>query len=270
MIPKVIHYCWFGRNSLPKDAIKCIESWKKYCPDYEVIEWNEDNYDITKNQYMADAYREKKWAFVSDYARIDVIHEYGGIYMDTDVELLKPLDDFLDCELFGGWENRKYMDEFNIPYENSVNFGLGFGAEKGNRVLYDLLKFYENISFYNDDGSLNLLACPHYQTEILKGYGLNISERSYQEFNKIVIYPETFFSPKSQLTGEITITKDTTSIHHFSMTWQSKEDIKFQRLEWKLSAKYGYSIAHKITFVRSIPYRFKRKTIKLIKKLFKW
>ena len=96
MIPKVIHYCWFGGNPLPEEAKRCIESWKKYCPDYKIIEWNENNYDVNSNEYMKSAYKEKKWAFVSDYARIDVVYKYGGIYMDTDVELVKGLDNLLN------------------------------------------------------------------------------------------------------------------------------------------------------------------------------
>ena len=106
MIPKVIHYCWFGGNSLPEEAKRCIESWKKYCPDYKIIEWNENNYDVNSNEYMKAAYKEKKWAFVSDYARIDVVYKYGGIYMDTDVELVKELDSFLKDRMYCGWEMR--------------------------------------------------------------------------------------------------------------------------------------------------------------------
>ena len=95
MIPKIIHYCWFGGKEKPKDVLDCIASWKKYCPDYKIIEWNETNYDVHKNQYMSDAYKERKWAFVSDYARIDVVYTYGGIYLDTDVEVIKPLNEHM-------------------------------------------------------------------------------------------------------------------------------------------------------------------------------
>ena len=109
MIPKVIHYCWFGKNPLPDDAKKCIESWKKYCPDYEIIEWNESNYDITKNKYMESAYKEKKWAFVSDYARVDVIYQYGGIYLDTDVEVKKSFNDLLDNDSIWGFEEKNFI-----------------------------------------------------------------------------------------------------------------------------------------------------------------
>ncbi len=226
MIPKVIHYCWFGKNELPEDAKKCIGSWKKFCPDYEIIEWNETNYDVRKNKYMSDAYDEKKWAFVSDYARIDIIYNYGGIYLDTDVELLRPLDELLKDKMFCGWESRDpILDEKRITYENSVNLGLGFGAEKNNIALKDILDLYEKLNFINEDGSLNLMACPHYQTEILKQYGLDDSQRTYQKLkDEIIVYPESYFSPKSMTTGKITLTDETYSIHHFSGTWIEKKN----------------------------------------------
>ena len=226
MIPKVIHYCWFGKSELPEDAQKCIASWKKFCPDYEIIEWNETNYDVRKNKYMSDAYDEKKWAFVSDYARIDIIYNYGGIYLDTDVELLRPLDELLKDKMFCGWESRDpILDEKRITYENSVNLGLGFGAEKNNIALKDILDLYEKLNFINEDGSLNLMACPHYQTEILKQYGLDDSQRTYQKLkDEIIVYPESYFSPKSMTTGKITLTDETYSIHHFSGTWIEKKN----------------------------------------------
>ena len=226
MIPKVIHYCWFGKSELPEDAQKCIASWKKFCPDYEIIEWNETNYDVRKNKYMSDAYDEKKWAFVSYYARIDIIYNYGGIYLDTDVELLRPLDELLKDKMFCGWESRDpILDEKRITYENSVNLGLGFGAEKNNIALKDILDLYEKLNFINEDGSLNLMACPHYQTEILKQYGLDDSQRTYQKLkDEIIVYPESYFSPKSMTTGKITLTDETYSIHHFSGTWIEKKN----------------------------------------------
>ena len=128
MIPKIIHYCWFGGNEIPENDKKCIESWKKYCPDYKIIRWDESNYDYKKNSYMREAYEAKKWGFVPDYARLDIIYNYGGIYLDTDVELLKSLDEILDCEGFFGFES-----------ENLVNLGLGFGAVKGNEIIRDMM-----------------------------------------------------------------------------------------------------------------------------------
>lgn len=260
MIPKIIHYCWFGRNPLTEDAKKCIESWKNYCPEYKIIEWNEDNYNINKNQYIADAYKEKKWAFVSDYARIDVINQYGGIYMDTDVELIKSLDEFLDDTMFCGWEERdKYYISRNPNYENSVNFGLGYGSEKNNIVLRDIISFYDKLSFYNKDGSLNLVACPHYQTEMMKKYGLDDTKRVYQKLKYFTVYPEDYFSPKSITTGKIKTTVNTVSIHHFSMSWVDDDTKKYQELEWKLQNYMGYKVAKFIVTVISLPYKLKRK-----------
>lgn len=267
MIPKIIHYCWFGKNPLPEDAVKCINSWKKYCPDYKIIQWNEDNYNINKNKYIADAYKEKKWAFVSDYARIDVVNQYGGVYMDTDVELIKSLEAFLNDKMFCGWEERdKYYIARNPQYENSVATGLGFGSEANNPILDDMLKFYDKLSFYNDDGSLNLVACPHYQTQIMKKYGLDDSKRTYQKLNYCTVYPEDYFSPKSITTGKINITENTVSIHHFSMSWISPEEKKYQDLEWKLQDFLSYKWAKRIVKCVSIPYKIKKRINKCLKK----
>ena len=140
-IPKVIHYCWFGKGEMPKIAQKCIKSWKKYCPDYEIICHNEENFDISQNRYMKEAYDAKKWAFVSDFVRLKVIYDHGGVYLDTDVELLKPLDPLLECRGFMGF------DEKGI-----VATGLGFGAERGNEIVGAFLKDYEDIPFILPDG----------------------------------------------------------------------------------------------------------------------
>lgn len=132
MIPKVIHYCWFGKKPKPKDVLNCIKSWKKYLPDYEIKEWNEDNYDVYKCQYMADAYKENKWAFVSDYCRLDVVYNYGGVYFDTDVEVIKSFNSLLKENLFCGFEirDKKYMAKRHIDLSENISFGLGFGAVK--------------------------------------------------------------------------------------------------------------------------------------------
>ena len=271
MIPKIIHYCWFGKKPLTEEAKKCIESWKKYCPDFEIIEWNESNYDITKNKYMESAYKEKKWAFVSDYARVDIIYQYGGIYLDTDVELISSIDDLLSVEMFCGWESRDVLlDKKNIPYENSVAFGLGFGSVKGHEVLKGILELYENLNFYNEDGTMNLVASPKYQTEVLKNWKLDDSKRTYQELEGVRVYPEDWFCPKSSMTGKITITDNTRSIHHFSMSWTDKTEQSIQNFEWKLAEIVGYSIAEKITKFILIPYKVKKKiSEKVVDKIIK-
>lgn len=259
MIPKIIHYCWFGGAPLGESEIKCIESWKRYCPDYEIHRWDESNYDVRKNKYMSDAYNHRKWAFVSDYARVDVIHEYGGLYFDTDVELVRQPDELLDCGLFCGWENRAGMQENDVSYDNSVAFGLGFGAIAGHPVLSEILDLYEELNFVNNDGTLNLLACPAYQTEVLKRHGLDDRDASRQSFEDVEVYPEEWFSPQSQLTGETHLTANTISIHHFSMTWQDPLARRELDLEWKLIAVLGYSNGHKLARFLSIPSRAFRK-----------
>lgn len=247
MIPKIIHYCWFGCNPKPNSVLRYIQTWKDNMPDYEIKEWNEDNYDITKCQYMADAYKEKKWAFVSDYARIDIIYQYGGIYLDTDVEVVKNFYDLLNEEMFCGFESRDpLMDKYKMPYEESVNLGLGYGAIKGHKALKDILELYHGLSFYNSDGSLNLVACPRYQTEVLKKYGL-VPNRKTQRFDGGIAYSPEYFCPQSNMTDEMLyLTSNTYSIHHFSGTWTKKLKGEVW-LKNKLRKVVGYKCANFIT-----------------------
>ena len=209
-IPKVIHYCWFGRGELPKLAKKCIQSWKKYCPDYEIICWNEDNFDVTQNPYMLEAYEAKKWAFVSDYARLKLIYDHGGIYFDTDVELCKPIDDLLEDGGFMGFDEK-----------GSVATGLGFGAEKENRIVAEMLKDYEGVHFLMADGSFNLMPCPDRNTDTLKRLGMDTGNTS-QRFMDMVFYPREYFCPMDYYTGKLTITSNTYSIHYYCASWISK------------------------------------------------
>ena len=208
-IPKVIHYCWFGRGEMPRLAEKCIKSWKEKCPDYEIICWNEDNFDLTQNEYMRQAYEARKFAFVSDFVRLKVIYDHGGIYLDTDVELLKSLDPLL--------QNKAYMgfDEKGI-----VATGLGFGAEKGNSILGEFLKDYEDISFILPDGSYDLTPCPDRNTRTLKELGMDLNVHS-QTFMDTVFLPQDYLCPMDYYTGKKTITKNTYSIHHYNASWTS-------------------------------------------------
>lgn len=164
MIPKVIHYCWFGGNPLPKELQDYIDTWKEKCPDYEIKCWNESNYDYTKNEYMKQAFEKGKWGFVSDYVGYDVVYKYGGIYLDTDVEVIKNFDDLLENKIFMGIESN----------ENGyfINPGLAFGAEKNNNDIGNLLHEYDKIKFINEDGSLNLISIPIYATNyfLKKGF----------------------------------------------------------------------------------------------------
>ena len=233
-IPKVIHYCWFGGKPMPRAARRCIASWRKHCPDYEIREWNEKNYDVTRCAYMHEAYKAGKWAFVSDFARIDVLNKYGGVYLDTDVELLKPLDEFLKYPLFCGWEKGEGSPEKGKTVYGStadeqmycvVNFGLGVGGVAGHPVLHDLVKLYHELSFYQPDGSMNLVPCPVYQTRVMQRYGLDATQPTLQRNEHFAVFPPEYFSPKSYYTGLIEKTSNTVSIHHFSMSWKTKREL---------------------------------------------
>lgn len=220
IIPKKIHYCWFGGGELPDEYKKYIESWRKCCPDYEIIRWDESNYDVTKNRYMRQAYENKKWAFVSDYARVDIIYHQGGIYLDTDVELVKNFDEFLKWDLFCGFESFDY-----------VSWGVGFGAVKEHEILKDVLNEYEKRSFLKEDGSFDLTGCPILQSEVMKRYGFVMNGQP-QSINNIAIYPIEYFAPFSYLRGFGRITENTHSIHHYSASWvDGVAHSNFQRWE---------------------------------------
>ena len=219
MIPKTIHYCWFGRKPLPDLAIKCINSWKKYLPEYEIKEWNEDNFDVNIIPYTKEAYESKKYAFVSDYARYWIIYNYGGIYFDTDVEIIKTIDDIIEKGAFLGCEI-----DINTNPNKSVgcNPGLGFGGISGHSFYFEILKQYENLHFINNDGTYNLKTIVEYTTELLMVYGLqNIS--SIQYISNIWIYPKEYFCPIDYETQTYNATINTRTIHHFVGSWVPKE-----------------------------------------------
>ncbi len=213
MIPKKIHYCWFGNGTKPPLAERCLDSWHKYCPDYEIIEWNEGNYDTSSAPlYVRQAYENKKWAFVTDFVRLHVVYEEGGIYLDTDVELIKSLDSFLNYSAFFGFEDN-YL----------VATGLGFGAEKGASVLKLLMSDYMEIPFVKADGSLDLLSCPQRNTEALVKLGLRKDNTMQVLPDNVAVFPTSFFCPLSYRTGIKTITPDTVSIHWYSASWLPEE-----------------------------------------------
>ncbi len=240
-IPKIIHYCWFGNNEMPKLANKCIESWKKYCPDYEIICWNEENFDFSRNRYAREAYEAQKWAFVTDYVRLKVVYDYGGIYLDTDVELLKSIEPLLEYKGFMGFEG-----------SGLVGTGLGFGAEKGNEVIEALLKDYDNISFVLPDGSFDLTPCPDRNSNVLISLGMDL-KKTDQIFKDIRFLPEEYLSPMNYYTGKINITENTYSIHHYAASWTSavsKRTVRVKRiLGVELYDKLYGKFLHKFKFL---------------------
>ena len=226
MIPKKIHYCWVGGNPLPESAKKCISSWRRYCPDYEIIEWNESNYDFTKNQYMRESFEAKKWAFATDYARLDIIYQYGGIYLDTDVEIIKSFNPLLKNKGFAGFEDSEF-----------VNSGQGFGAEAGNPVIKKLLESYDDLIFKSKDGSLNMIASPELNTEVLSDLGLIGNGKEQVILDCLTIYPSDYFCPKSLNDGIIRKTENTYSIHHFDASWLDIDKKEEQLERWERKQK---------------------------------
>lgn len=221
MIPKIIHYCWFGRGPLPELAQKCIASWKKYLPNYEIKEWNEDNFDVNIIPYTAEAYKAKKYAFVSDYARFWILYRYGGIYFDTDVEVIRPIDDIIEKGNFMGFETDPKPRLKADASEASVNPGLGMGVAPGLGIIKKMLDFYEGRHFEFVPGGIGQLTIVHIATEVLRKAGLK-QQQGIQQVDNIWIYPAEYFCPINLKTDRIHVKPNTRTIHHYAGTWQDK------------------------------------------------
>lgn len=227
MIPKIIHYCWFGRGKMPQLADICINSWKKHLPEYELKLWNEDSFDINSNQFVREAYNEKKYAFITDYVRLYALMNYGGIYMDTDVEVLKSLNKFLIHDAFTGFE-----DDTNIPT------GI-MASKKNSKWIRQLLSYYDNRSFLKDNGQQELITNTRIITDMSKDWGFE-ANNSYQILmDEVHIYPKDFFCPKSQKTGKIYLTENSACIHHFSGSWMPANKKALTELKYKLMKIFG-------------------------------
>ncbi len=236
MIPKRIHYCWFGRGQMPDLAIKCIESWHMFMPDYEYKLWNEDNFDLNCNQYVYEAYEAKKYAFVTDYVRLYALYTEGGIYMDTDVEVLKPYDDLLYLSGFTGYEGSKHLP----PVTGTM------ASEAGNLWVKEQLSAYNGIHFLRPDGSFDLKNNTTRISEIMRNGGF-VQNGEKQVYKDMHIFPVEYFCPR-QTTGEVLITENTYCDHHFMASWTDK------RLGWK---RYLAAIIGKKNMTRLI--KLKRK-----------
>lgn len=244
MIPKVIHYCWFGRNPLPPLAIKCIDSWKKYLPDYEIKEWNEDNFDVNIIPYTAQAYQAKKYAFVSDYARFWILYHYGGIYFDTDVEAIKPIDDIVEKGAFMGIEK-----DYN--YGITVAPGLGLGVEAGHPLYKEFMDYYSTYTFTDETGKMNMKTIVAYTTEILFKHGLS-NVPGIQTIEGIKIYPSEYFCPRNTVTKRFHITESTRTIHHYAASWNDSSMTK--RIKKRIRANIPESILLLINRIKRIFY----------------
>lgn len=224
-IPKTIHYVWFGGNPLTPLAEKCIASWRKFCPDYEILRWDETNFDSGGNRYFEEALASKKWAFASDYARLKILVDHGGIYMDTDVEVLKPLDSFLSEEAFSGFEKAD-----SVP--------TGLMASRAHMPFFlRLLKDYEDRRFIKDDCSLDLTTNVTLITNACVGAGLQL-DGTKQTVEGFTLYPTEYFCPKDHDTGKIELTSNSYAIHHFDGSWLPPEFALYQSEKRNLIARH--------------------------------
>lgn len=217
MIPKTIHYCWFGRNPLPQSALKCISSWRKFFPDYEIKEWNEENFDVNIIPYTAQAYQAGKYAFVSDYARFWILYREGGVYFDTDVEVIKPMDDIIGRGAFMGIEVEA-SGEGAYPL---VAPGLGIAVEPGHPFYQRILDYYAGVQFLNPDGTLNQMTVVRHTSQLLVEEGMQ-PHNALQQVSGIWIYPQDYFNPLDDLTGKLRTTANTRTIHWYSRSWQNR------------------------------------------------
>ncbi len=229
-IPKKIHYCWFGGNPIPAEYQRYIDSWRKYMPDYEIVEWNEQNYDVNCIPFSAEAYEKSKYAYVSDYARLRILYEHGGIYLDTDVELLKPLDDILAQGGFMGFEKNTNAQKGEML---KIALGLGFAVPPRHPIIREIMDYYETRHYCNPDGSENQVTIVVITTDILKRWGLSQSDTP-TTIEGITFYPWDYFCPMEFMGRKMEMTPNTYSIHHFSASW----------LSWwqKMKIRRGYYI----------------------------
>ncbi len=231
MIPKIIHYCWFGGKDIPQEQIEYMKSWEKYCPDYQIMRWDEESFDLKQNTYVKEAYEAKKWAFVTDYVRLYAMVTYGGIYMDTDVEVVKSLDAFLDEKAFSGFED-----------ERSVPTGI-MASEKGFPFFKELLKDYDGAHFVREDGSYDMTTNVDLITRKCVQNGLELNNK-LQRVNEFALYPNDYFCPKDHHTGIINKTKNTYTIHHFAGTWVEPRAKKWEEM---VKGLYSSKLWRKIT-----------------------
>lgn len=241
MIPKRIHYCWFGRGEMPKLMQKCLKSWKKFCPDWEIVCWDENSFDVNSTLWTKQAYEAKKYAFVADYVRIKALYEQGGVYMDTDQELIKSLEPFLKHQAFMG-----FLDKTNI------SAGV-MGFEREHEIMKTMFDYYRERPFLVGD-SVDIRPNTNWMTDILVEKGLLLEDR-YQEISGIAVYPQTYFCPTSCVSIEDCSGPDTVSLHHWAMTWRTEKAKKdFARVKWHQTKRYKALI-----WLRYLPNRVVRK-----------
>lgn len=244
MIPKIIHYCWFGGKPLPDSAKKCIASWRKFLPDYEIKEWNESNFDVNCIKYTREAYRLKKYAFVSDYARFFILYKYGGLYFDIDVEVIRNMDDIISRGPFMGREAQPVESETEPKYNNTAvkgtNPGLGLGVAPGLDLYKNIVEWYNAHHFTTWNGKFTGTVVD-IVSKILSTMPIKMFDNGVLYVGGVYIYPPEYFCPKNYFTGEIHLTDNTRCIHHYTATWVNRRTL-WQKIKKRIDfmrAFYG-------------------------------
>lgn len=254
MIPKMIHLCWLSGDPYPPKIARCLESWKRYLPDYEIVLWDTNRFDLDSSLWVKQAFEKKKYAFAADFIRFYALYHYGGIYLDSDVEVLKGFDDLLDLPYFMGAEKAQTPEAAII------------GAEKGCDWIKQCLDYYQNRSFIKEDGSLDIKKLPEImveQIQILKPLcalsledSLNIRQMDMQK--EVLVFSDIFFSPKVFDSREVELTSYTYAIHHYQNSWFSPKAKAYYRFRTFLIRILGYSFVRKAECFL-MPWRFKIK-----------
>lgn len=231
-IPKKIHFCWLSGEEYPEIVQKCMLSWKEKLPDYEIKCWNAENFDVNVCQYTREAFQAKKYAFVSDYVRLYALYQEGGIYLDSDIEVLKKFDDLLQNKAFTGFEKN-----------DSTIAAWIFGSEKGNPIFKEFLDYYTDKPFILEDGKYDLTPNPVPVTNICVKHGLALNGEK-QNLGDITIYPRDYFCPYNRASEELNITENTYTIHYFNGAWIDEEKKKIVIQRKNIIKKYGKFIGY--------------------------
>lgn len=255
---KKINYCWFGYNPLPDSAKKCIESWKKYCPDFEIIQWNEGNFDIDSCDYVKEAYKRKRWAFVSDYARFWILYNYGGLYFDTDVELISPIDDIISRGAFMGLERefdfRKITNETRFKeLKTEVAPGLGLYANPGLGLYAEILDNYNKRHFIDEKGNDDITTVVKIVSDILSDKQIEKVDDISMRIADVYLYRKDVFCPMDYKTGKIDFTNNTRSIHHYSASWMTEEELMMHKIFIKSKNIFGERVGRVIGGTLALP-----------------
>lgn len=225
MIPKIIHYCWMSGEPFPELIKECIDTWKKLLPDYKIIEWNKNNFDVNIASFTKEAFDAKKYAFVSDYVRLYALYNYGGIYLDSDIKVLKAFDDLLNNKAFSGFESKDRVGVWILA------------SEKGNPLFKEMLDCYKDKHFIKNDGSLDLEPNTVLLKPILEKYGIKFNNQ-YQKNEYITIYPKDYFCPLDGTTGKISLTNNSYAMHLFNGAWLPEKQKQYFSLNKFYYNKY--------------------------------